>query len=138
MHLGNTGSNSVKAVALTWTLPLPEHARNAIAQSVFSARQHHRSWCERQAPIRQSIQAPVSVKAEKDIPSVALAADVVHVDPEADSSVVVLCQCEDVLTMSAKWKQQQLAEEPYNMFSAPWLLCGILPPKVVFEERTGG
>ena len=63
-----------------------------------------------------------------------MAADVVHVDPEADSSVVVLCQLEDVVTMSAKQKQQQLAKEPSNMFSAPWLLCGILLPKVVFQE----
>ena len=102
MHVGITGSNSVKAMALTWALRLHEHARTTLAQSVFSASQQHRSWCERQAPIRQSIPAPVSVKAEKDIPSVALAADVVHVNPEADSSGVAVCQLEDVLRMSAK------------------------------------
>ena len=112
--------------------------------SFFSASHHHRSWCERQAPIRQSIPAPMKVKAEKDIRPVdslepdskssTLAADVVHGDPEADSSVVLVCQLEDVLRISAKRKQQQLAEEPSNMFSAPWLLCGILLPKVLFQE----
>ena len=134
MHLGIAGSNSVKAMALSWTLPLAAHARTAFAQPVCVASQHHRSWCERQAPIRQSIPAPVSVKVEKDIPSVALVADVGHVDPKADSSGVVVCQLEDVLRMSAKRQQQQPAEEPPSMFAAPWLLCGILPPKVVFEE----
>ena len=75
----------------------------------------------------------MSVKVEKDIPSVALVADVVHVDPEADSSGVFVCQLEDVLRMSAKRKQQPFAEGHPNMFAAPWLLGGILPPKVVFE-----
>ena len=108
MQLGITGSSSVRAMALSWTLPLPEHARTAFQQPVLAASQ------------------PVSVEVEKDIPSVVLVADVVHVDPKADSSGVVVCQLEDVLRMSAKRKQQQLAEEPPNMFSAPWLLCGIL------------
>ena len=46
-------------------------------------------------------------------------ADAVHVDPEADSPVVVLCLLEDVLTILAKRQQRQLAEEPSNMFSVP-------------------
>ena len=76
--------------------------------------------------MRQSIPAPVSVKVEKDIPSVALAADVVHVDPKADPSGVVVCQLEDVLRMSANRQQHQAAEELPIMFAAPWLLCGTL------------
>ena len=134
MQLGITGSSSVRAMALSWTLPLPEHARTAFQQPVLAASQHHRSWCDPQRPIRQSAPAPVSVEVEKDIPSVALVADVVHVDPKADSSGVVVCQLEDVLRMSAKRRQHLAAEELPIMFAAPWLLCGILPPEVVFEE----
>ena len=63
-----------------------------------------------------------------------MAADVVHVDPESDSSVAVVCQLEDVLRMSAKRRQHLAAEELPIMFAAPWLLCGILPPEAVFEE----
>ena len=114
MQLGITGSSSVRAMALSWTLPLPEHARTAFQQPVLAASQ------------------PVSVKVEKDIPSVVLVADVVHVDPKADSSGVG--QLEDVLRMSAERRQHLAAEELPIMFAAPWLLCGILPPEVVFEE----